>query len=296
MGTPTQPGVMEPGATDVPVVRLNHLHDFDPQSGRGALRYQADLRSNIPLEALLLNNQSAVLVVALHGAMSAARTQLPRFEWLRTLSATEYSSLYFSDATLRLDQDLKLSWYMGWREVDLFPVMARWVLKAKSAVGASQVVILGSSGGGYAALQLATYVPGSLAIPFNPQTRLNKYEVLGSRKVQGLFVDRVMPHLAPKGFAALEQTEDWTMELGDRASVIRRYLNQVDNFVLYAQNLNDEHHYTSHYLPFMRAIEGSPNVARVSSHLYEGPESHGPPRPKVFHEVLTRGLEMLSDN
>lgn len=294
--TPTQLSEVGQGAQNVPVRRLSSLEDFSPHSEAGALRYQAPLGDRmIGLDALFVNKGSDTLVVALHGAMVPGKYTLPRFEWLRSLSNTPYSSFYFSDPTLLLDEQLLLTWYVGWVDLDLYPVLASWVNKTVKTLGIRHVVILGSSGGGFASLQLAPYVPDSLALPFSPQTSISRYTVNGSATQQERFVDLVMPHLAPNGFKTLPDG-DWSIPLGDRASPVRRYQKLQQNKVFYVQNLNDVSHYHDHYLPFKETVENSPNRSRVRFKEYQGPERHNPPKQETFQESLKTAVVWASES
>lgn len=149
---------------DVPTTYVSNYKNFVPMSGLGASKYRCQLPRQTHLDAFLINKQSQVLIVALHGATDRSK-KLPRFEWMRTLRELEYSSLYFSDPCLELDEKLQLSWYTGWNEFDLYPLLAQWITKAASTVKATKILILGSSGGGLASLQISTLIPGSVALP-----------------------------------------------------------------------------------------------------------------------------------
>ncbi|GAA4910133.1 hypothetical protein GCM10025790_00030 [Nesterenkonia rhizosphaerae] len=226
--------------------------------------------------------------------MVPGKYKLPRFEWLRTLNSTPYNSLYFSDPTLLLNEELLLAWYVGWADMDLYPLLAEWVNKTVDALRVKHIVILGSSGGGFASLQLAPYVPYSVALPFSPQTAISRYTVNGSTTQQKRFVDHVMPHLAPDGFDKLP-AGDWSVPLGDRASAVRRYTKPQQTRVLYVQNKNDVSHYKDHYTPFKEVIDTSPNRERIRFKEYHGPERHNPPQKNIFLECLSEAVSWSQD-
>lgn len=275
-------------ATTVPDVG-----SFRPFNGRGGTKYAVDLGRETHLQALLVNRSSDVLLVSLHGATARKRFELPRFEWFRTLQSTEYSALYFSDPCLDLDERLELAWYTGWYELDLYPILAEWATKASEAVGAKHIVFFGSSGGGLAALQAATYAPDSIALPFNPQTSIASYKVKGTGLgAQRRYLKSVMPHLTPTGgVSELVPDIDWSVSLGERTSTIVRYGRPQPNKVLYAQNNNDLFHVEQHYVPFREAIEGGVNHNRVRFLNYEGKPGHKPPRSPEFKDALGQALD-----
>lgn len=268
---------------------------FSPFSGPGGTKYEMDLGRNARLRALLVNRSCDVLLVSLHGATARRKFELPRFEWFRTLQATGYSALYFSDPCLDLDERLELAWYTGWYELDLYPVLAEWAMKAAEAVGAEYIVFFGSSGGGLAALQTSTYVPGSIALPFNPQTSIANYKVRGTDLgAQRSYVRSVMPHLTPDGGVSdMTPNVDWSASLGERTSALVRYSRSQPNKVLYAQNNNDVSHVEQHYAPFREVVENGVNHHRVRFLNYDGAARHDPPRPAEFKNALGQALDWV---
>src|SRR5699024_1237577 len=124
--------------------------------------------------------KSNVLLVSMHGALQRAKIRLPRFERLRSFLRTEYSSIYFGDPMLHLSDNVSLSWFTGSREVNVPLLISDWVQRAAFTSGASKVIFVGSSGGGFASAQVSSYVPGSVAVVFNPQTVISAYRPSGS--------------------------------------------------------------------------------------------------------------------
>lgn len=287
---------IQQGGTNVPITKISAIEGFNPTSKPGASRYRASLPDGLPLDALLVNKSSDLLVVSLHGATDRKAYSIPRFEWLKSLLKTEYSALYLSDPTLHLRDDLELAWYTGTLGLDLYPILADWACRAADAVGAKGILFLGSSGGGLAALQIATHIPGSMALSFSCQTSIANYLVGGTLMgSQRSYVEVVMPHLAPEGVWSLQPGVDWSVPLGERSSALVRYDQRQQNFVYYVQNTRDYPHMEQHYGPFREVTESGPNKDRVRFHLYEGPESHNPPWPDVFHGSLQEAARWLRE-
>ena len=280
---------------DVPVTHIDDYQDFQPIPAPGMTKYQADLPRKTNLDALIINKQSDVLVVALHGATMQNKSKLPRFEWMRTLRETEYSSMYFSDPCLQLNKKLQLAWYTGWEDFDLYPIIADWITRTATAIGAQHILLQGSSGGGLASLQIATYIPDSMALTFNGQTSISGYKVQGTRySAQRQYLDMVMPRLTPAvPLEELDPSIDWAEPMGDRLSAIKRYQQAQPNYVYYAQNNNDVAHVEQHYAPFRATIEQGPNRGRVKFVTYDGPAGHNPPQPDVFYEHVHAAVEWL---
>ena len=273
------------GAHNVPV--RNAAGPSTLESALGALRYSQKMDNGTPLDILALRQPSDVLVVALHGALDRTRFTIPRFEWLTTVRSTGFSYLGFADPSLHLTRKLELSWFTGSSKQDLIPVLQSWVLAAATSFGASKVVITGSSGGGFASLQLARVVPGAVACVFNPQTAINRYVVprWGTR-AQRRYLEVVMPELMPANPEDLDGPDDWTLPLGDRLSAVRAYSHGPGSKVIYNANLSDWHHET-HYLPFVDAVEQAGNSQYLRRVEYDQGAGHPLPTRDHFIDGIT---------
>lgn len=167
------PSFIDPAQVDergdnVPVVNVPAGASGFMEGHAGAIRYRQAVSLGLPLDIVLVNRPSDVLVVSLHGAIGRARSALPRFAYLPMLLETGYSIVSFGDPTLHMSERLELAWFTGPAAVDVHKIVAERVCEAAYVVGAKRVVIIGASGGGFAALQVSACIPDSLAIAFNP--------------------------------------------------------------------------------------------------------------------------------
>lgn len=273
---------LDPRGADVPFFDIDSVGE----AGEGATRHTLLLENQCPLESLLINKSSDILVVVLHGATDRNRTVLPRFEWLSTLRDLPLSSLYFSDATLSADPLLQLAWYTGWRDINLHELIARRIERVVRALGVKTVVVAGSSGGGFAALQISSHLPDSIALPFNPQTDISRYKVGGTGMgPQKYYARNVMPHLVPGGVEDLEGNPEWICPLGERLSAVVRYSTLRENRVVIVQNKN-EFHLADHFEPFVSAALNAGNL--VEEVLYSGPSAHVVPSRELFARQIMR--------
>lgn len=279
---------------DVAETNIDSLQAFAAYSGVGVSKYSIAIPNNGILKAMLVNKGSDVLVVAFHGATSRAKKEIPRFEWFRTLRSENVSSLYFSDPLLETDPTLELAWFTGRLDLDLHVELARLTEVAAQAVGAKRIIFLGSSGGGFAALQVATYVEGSLALPFSPQTSISRYLVKGTGYgAQRKYLELVMPELAPGvPLHKLDPEFDWAAPLHPRLSAVERYSHPVPNRVLYVQNANDFPHVGQHLDPFRGAVTDGVNESRIMFERYVGPRAHNPPAQSEFRHYLNMAIDL----
>lgn len=267
---------------------------FFPSPETGIRKYRASVGRQCTLDSLFVNKQSDVLLVSMHGAIQRATINLPRFERLRSFLRTDYSSIYFGDPSLYLGEKFSLSWFTGWKEANVPLLIGEWVKKAAFASGASRVVFVGSSGGGFASAQVSANVPGSAAVVFNPQTSISAYRPSGSLGNGRGYIRNVMPELTPaEGLGSLDPKADWAAPMGDRGSMIVRYSRPTDNRLLYVQNDQDHAHWRDHYTPFREAVEHGVNAYRIRFSIYTGPEGHSAPPREVFDVALDEALRWI---
>lgn len=98
---------------------------------------------------------SDTLVVTFHGANMASKNQpYPRYERARTFMNTRSAFACIADSTIQ-NTDLLLAWYLGDQKHDPMNFVDVAVSRAMKKIGASHVIFVGGSGGGYAALRAA---------------------------------------------------------------------------------------------------------------------------------------------
>lgn len=269
-----------------PVNSVTDINELTITDSLGASRYRYEYPGGQILDALLVNRGAKMLVCTFHGAIHRKKWELPRFEWLSTLRNLGYdlNAMFFSDPTLWMDESIQLGWFAGWPGSNVQRDIAGWITAAANALGCETVMLLGSSGGGFAALQVSALIPGSLCLPFNPTTHIHKYWVNGDPNLHGTerkFIEVAYPHAAPNGIWHIDWEHDWTLAEDDSLSVLRRYSHPLANYVMFASNPN-EWHFDQHYLPYLAAVATGDNLQRTRVWEYDGRRLHAPPRPDEF--------------
>ncbi|WP_147375361.1 asparagine synthetase B family protein [Jiangella rhizosphaerae] len=261
----------------------------------GVSRHRIVLEPNDPrgrrdeplsLEAMVAARDSANLLVVFHGATDRAKYEHPRFEWQSTLAEFDASVLYLADPVLALAPDITLGWYVGTSAVDVSRHCARLVERLAGMLSATRVIMTGTSGGGFAALAASRLVPGSIAVPFAPQTTVSRYY---KRRVRD-YLTLAFPDHELEAVPAL---------FADRLDMVEQYAKATDNYVYYVQNLRDAFHIREHLVPFAAAagITGVGGTSADGSRmivLEDLREGHGPPPKAQFVEQLVKARKFLT--
>lgn len=200
------------------------------------LVYVADV-DGLSLPFAVHRGSTDVLSVRFHGAVNRTKSSLPLFPGLTSEKKRGTTSVIFQDPTLDLDSDLRLAWYLGRPGVNLHAYMADCVRNIQARTGIEKVILTGSSGGGFAALQVAGYLEDAVVLVLNPQTSVLEYH---SAAVQ----------------RALKVSSDGRDLPMKRLSVIEHYkdLNRIPR-IIYVQNSQDAHHVKKHMKPFQEMVD-----------------------------------------
>ncbi|WP_298752971.1 heparinase II/III family protein [uncultured Serinicoccus sp.] len=267
---------------EVPV-RTTHDARTPPELTDGPMVWSVDLGQLVPA-ALLMDGPGDVLTVYFHGATDRGRFRTPRFERLRSFAALGLGPVMFmSDPCLDLDSRMVLSWYVGTEEVDLAEVTGLMIQTYAAQRGLDKVLLVGNSGGGFAALQQGAYLEGAKVVCFNPQ----------------IIIDDYVPRMSEAAHWALfgRTTVSDDPAHAHRMDLVKSYQRigfEQDVFLI--QNLGDDHHVQHHMRPFCEAFEKSPASRRLSTQTpYLGP-GHRVPDPSEYLEYVRLGAAAPSSS
>lgn len=232
---------------------------------------------------LLLSRKSAgdTLHVMFHGATDRTRNSMPRFERLRSVEANVPGpSLFVSDPSLDLDANQILTWYMGNEELNLHEFMAKEIQLLARRLGCQRILYIGNSGGGFAALQTASYTPNSGVVAFNPQIQVEQYIPRVARSAQEIV------------FGRSSVAEDPLYS--SRVDLIQRYSEiGFERRVYFIQNTGDEMHHDRHFIPFREAFNASGNSSNLRAVTpYLGP-GHRVPPPEEYMAMVSEGARFV---
>ena len=130
---------------------------------------------NVLFECVFHYKSEKRLYVLLNGALTKEAPQFSRWSYYPLLSGC---MLNIADPMYHMYPDLKLGWYYGSSEQDLRVLIAELIIRIAGILNIkrSNIIFLGSSGGGAATMECAGRVGGGAkAVAINPQIVLREY-------------------------------------------------------------------------------------------------------------------------
>lgn len=212
---------------------------------------------------------SGTTLVMFGGAVRNKVLTVPVFSGRKVTANLKANVLMLSDSSLRISRNLGLGWYAGSREHPDLQLALNTAIKSLSAN--DRIVLFGSSGGGYAALDQAARLYDATAVVVNPQTDILRYHEPAVARYLKFAWGEPMTH----------DHDDVPV----RSSVVDTYSNALTSNVLYLQNDSDEFHIENHATPFFNSIH--PQNAFHELRLSVGTGHVGPAAPKVEELLKT---------
>lgn len=114
------------------------------------------------------------------------RPSLPRFDLWPWHSLFNGSTLYIEDPMLYKHEELSNGFYYGSEDTSYLELTLNIVNTITKKTGSPKVIFYGSFFGGYAALQLASLLPKSLAIAINPVVKFDKASARNFYKITNI--------------------------------------------------------------------------------------------------------------
>ncbi|WP_165816154.1 prolyl oligopeptidase family serine peptidase [Kumtagia ephedrae] len=205
--------------------------------------------------------------------------QGPTFQ--RWTWASDFSNpvLCVSDASVDGRDDLQIGWYVADRDGGTFDDLMDLVedVCTRTVGKNAEIVCVGSSAGGFAALMAACRNRCDGAVVFNPQVDIMRYR----ERAISRFMARFCPDMG-------DSSGQW----GDRTSLIEsipRYSARAK--IVYWQNTDDHFHFRNHCKNFRDAVARLPAEIQknVSFNFYTDPVAgHNPPTKERFLAAIER--------
>ncbi|MFQ1995832.1 hypothetical protein [Aeromonas sp. 602826] len=220
------------------------------QSKVNKIEYTVD---NNKLQVILKTTpKSDKLIVFLNGAINRNKSQPPVYQRRTWLEHLQYNVLIVPDQTVELNETLELGWYLGAKNSNYIHKIAKLVAEISHELNITNdsIIFYGSSGGGYAAIILSTFLVGSRAISINPQTILKKYnKCVYDKFIADTGHDENTPYL--------------------NVTTCMEELKYIPRLTL-IQNKLDRHHYVQHFKPFIKwYFENSSDISNFGDCIIE---------------------------
>lgn len=214
---------------------------------------------------------SSTTLVTFSGALTPNITELPAFVGWGTTRHLRCNVLMLSDPTLAIDPKLRLGWYAGSSaQPDLQGTLTRVI---ERFAGQSRSVLFGASGGGFAALEQARRLPGSIALVSNPQTDMLRYHPRDVERYLSIAWTSTVAEAPTLPFAH---------------EVVTAYREPVDTSVIYIQNASDQFHIDNHEAPLREHLRADNRVHFVRGEFGDG---HVGPDREQFMRLFTEVTE-----
>ncbi len=135
---------------------------------------------------------------------------------------------------------LSLGWYYGRQDESYIEYLYIIIKKICSLlkIDENRLILFGSSGGGYVALQLSMYFKNSIHVAINPQININKYYYASK------FKSLTNINLDIKDVYRRNETLN---------IVVDKIKNKSNRFLI-IQNIQDKHHCTNHLFPLIKLL------------------------------------------
>lgn len=224
------------------------------------------------------------LFVMTPSAVDRSKIVLPSFSrwtWAKK-GAFPGHTICIADPTLELGKEMRLGWCLGTKADNATDQLVAFITRFAAAKGIpnEKITIWGSSAGGFAALALASRIPGSTAVAINAQTDALSYHI--ERQValvrEFCFDDDSEEQIRAKYALRIDMTVQWAQFSQSRAVLI--------------QNELDVHHYDVHFTPFWTSLGGTVQhgISSAGMHkawVYTDENGHVPETPEMAQQIIS---------
>lgn len=141
----------------------------------GLMEYIEIQSDSYKLQCRLYNKNTNKLVVLLNGLRSKNSTATVFYNRVSWVEQIPYTCLYISDPTLLYYPQLRGGYYQGTQEDFAIEYIAKFIKKIAQdlSIFEEDIILYGSSQGGFASLMLHTYLERPMVLAECPQTNLS---------------------------------------------------------------------------------------------------------------------------
>ncbi|MDI4637447.1 MULTISPECIES: heparinase II/III domain-containing protein [Halomonadaceae] len=195
--------------------------------------------------------KSKRIAVFLPGATSRkyGEYDFQRCSWGQDLE--DFDCVFFSDPSIKKSNDLTLGWFQHTESnfgIEALKYLITSLLKAKK-YNQNELLIFGSSGGGFVSLKLSECFDQALVVAINPQIYLYNYTQSFYEK---------MVECCYEGRTSNFVKSSYLNRIAFSPDVVNR-----GNPVFIFQNVFDDKHYSRHFKPLLKKLDAEPIDASI---------------------------------
>jgi hypothetical protein len=246
------------------------------------------IRSNeLDIPILIKVKKEKRLFVLLSGAIDRSTQNPPifhRWTWHEKFPGTV---LAISDPTLNLDPEIGLGWYIGSKHNDATEAVAEIIRQVaqKQEIPLENVIMYGSSGGGFAALMITAKLGQGIAVAINCQINALHY------------LDDAVKTMLRVSFNNIDKQEVQET-YPNRISVLENWkISQNTAHAILIQNKGDTFHYEHHYKKFAEFLNLNLTESSLSKDgrhraiIYDDESGHGAEPEKLVEEIINYAVQ-----
>lgn len=205
------------------------------------------------LDILVEDRGAETTLVVFHSAVPVDTESYPKFSGRRLAQDVEVNLISVSDPALAISR-VGLAWHLGTSETGpLREVWVKLISHALNLMSTKRTILFGSSGGGYAAANLAGAFPGSLAFIVNPRLT---FEEMAEVQLSS-YLNLCHGH-EPTDAVSTEALEFFASY--GITNVADSVTDTMNHHILVYQNVGDRRFMASQAAPFLKMVHTSPNV------------------------------------
>lgn len=131
----------------------------------------SDPTSDLPVDILYIPRESKRLLVGFHGAEDRSKSNLPKFQFVKSFQTQRSESLVFvSDSTLLQSDKMVIGWMFGTQRSHFVSKVAEVINALIQGAAIERTMLVGHSAGGFCAVAVGARIENSRSISVNGQT------------------------------------------------------------------------------------------------------------------------------
>lgn len=244
MSVPRRLRVVKPGVAQTVFESIKHFESVPVRDGISTIPLGDQF-----LDVLVQARACTTTLVVFHSALSGKHTEVPVFQGEGVAADAGVNLVAVSDPSVALG-DVDLAWFLGNRGIGRLPRLLVPVIEhALRGLRTERTILMGSSGGGYAAALYGQFFQGCTVLALNPRLDLNSPPF--AKVNQYLRVCHGVDSQTARDRIRREFVTD---------SLSDAFRGSMNHHVLVAQNLGDDQFLNNQTLPFARALQDEGTV------------------------------------